>query len=63
MRHCIAIISVLISLSIHAQETEVFEYTGEVETYYVPDCVTQLEVVVKGARGGGSRTARRSPKR
>lgn len=54
MKLCFAIISILISLGFHAQETVVFEYTGEVETYYVPDCVTQLEVVVKGARGGGS---------
>ena len=54
MRHYLLSIALLCCLSLSAQEAVVFEYTGEVETYYVPECVTQLEVIVKGARGGGS---------
>ena len=36
-----------------SQEEIAFEYTGSVETYVVPACVNQLNVIVKGAKGGG----------
>jgi gliding motility-associated-like protein len=35
------------------QNTLTFTYTGEVETYTVPTCVSQLNVVLEGAAGGG----------
>jgi len=31
-----------------------FNFTGQVQTYTVPPCVTQLQVVVRGAKGGGT---------
>ena len=37
-----------------AQTPITFSYTGEVETYTVPNCVAQLEFVIKGAKGGGA---------
>ncbi len=37
-----------------AQTSISFDYTGEVETYTVPNCVAQLEFVIKGAKGGGA---------
>lgn len=40
--------------SIFSQSTTTFNYTGGVQTYTVPPCVTQLEVVVAGAQGGGN---------
>jgi gliding motility-associated-like protein len=33
--------------------TETFNYTGAVQTYTVPSCVTSIDVVVAGAKGGG----------
>ena len=30
-----------------------FAFTGEVETYTVPSCVSQIEIILKGAKGGG----------
>ncbi len=36
------------------QITTTFSYTGDVETYVVPSCVYQLNVVVKGGKGGGN---------
>lgn len=36
-----------------AQTPLVFNYTGAVETYTVPGCVSQVEVILKGAKGGG----------
>lgn len=40
------------SLWVGAQTT--FNYTGGVQEYEVPSCVTQIEVVVAGAQGGGA---------
>ena len=37
----------------HAQNTIVFNYTGAVDQYIVPPCVSQLEVTLQGAEGGG----------
>lgn len=39
--------------SLQAQ-TETFNFTGEVQTYIVPSCVTSIEVVAAGAQGGGT---------
>ena len=38
----------------YGQSEITFGYTGEVEIYVVPNCVSQLEVQLKGAAGGGS---------
>lgn len=53
MRFLIAFSLLFIGSFLHAQEAVNFTYTGEVETYEVPTCVSQLEVVLRGARGGG----------
>jgi gliding motility-associated-like protein len=37
-----------------SQNTDVFTYTGGVQTWTVPNCVTSIDVVVAGAQGGGS---------
>ena len=37
-----------------AQESVTFNYSGSVQTYTVPPCVNQLEVVLKGGAGGGT---------
>lgn len=37
----------------NGQITTTFGYTGEVELYTVPSCVYQLEIVLKGGKGGG----------
>ena len=47
------IVSSLIYFSAVSQTTTTYNYTGGVETYRVPSCISQLEVVVKGAKGGG----------
>lgn len=36
-----------------SQSTTTFNFTGDTQTYTVPPCVTQIEVVVAGAEGGG----------
>lgn len=36
-----------------AQNTTTFNFTGSVQTYTVPPCVTEIEVVAAGAQGGG----------
>ena len=43
----------LLFFSANAQDAITFGYTGEVEIYVVPNCVSQLEVELKGAAGGG----------
>jgi len=37
-----------------AQETVSYSFTGQVETYVVPACVSQLEITIQGAKGGGA---------
>ncbi len=37
-----------------SQNTTTFAYTGEVETYTVPSCVYQLNIVLEGGQGGGA---------
>lgn len=38
---------------VQGQESVFFDYTGSVQTYTVPPCVDQIEIVLKGAAGGG----------
>ncbi len=45
----------VISNLLHAQTT--FNYTGAVQTYTVPPCVTSITVTVLGAQGGDGATA------
>ena len=43
-----------ISLINWAQTTVNFNYTGSAQTWTVPPCVTSINVVARGAKGGGS---------
>lgn len=54
MRFFLTVLIFLGSVIAQAQTTIVFDYTGEVEQYTVPPCVSQLEITIAGARGGGS---------
>ena len=47
------IVACFYSSSATSQITTTFSYTGEVETYVVPSCVYQLNVVLEGGEGGG----------
>ena len=49
---CLACATIL-SYSANAQDAITFGYTGDVEIYVVPNCVSQLEIELKGAAGGG----------
>lgn len=55
MNRILLLICALFSLEIaHCQlGTTSFNFTGTVQTYTVPACVTQLQVFVRGAKGGG----------
>ena len=46
--------SLLLMPMAQAQSPITYEYTGEVEIYIVPSCVSQLEVQLQGAAGGGA---------
>ena len=54
MRYFLTALILLGGVIIHAQTTIVYDYTGEVEQYIVPACVTQLEITLRGAKGGGT---------
>lgn len=43
-----------ISSGAFAQEAVTFNYTGAVQTYTVPPCVSQIQVTLKGGAGGGA---------
>ena len=47
------LIACFFSQNAFGQITTTFSYTGEVETYIVPSCVYQLNVVLEGGEGGG----------
>lgn len=56
IRYQVLVFFALIGISadeIHAQITTTYAYTGDVQTYTVPSCVYALDVVIKGAKGGG----------
>jgi gliding motility-associated-like protein len=46
-----ALIAMLLSVSVYSQN---YTFTGNVETYTVPPCVTSITVVAAGAKGGGN---------
>jgi hypothetical protein len=49
------IISFIFGLSIYSQQqTVTFNYTGALQTWVVPQCVTSINVIAAGAKGGGS---------
>ena len=48
--------ALMCSLAAWSQPTT-FTFTGQIQTYTVPSCVTQLQYTIKGARGGGAAKA------
>jgi gliding motility-associated-like protein len=46
-------ISFFLTANAFAQETVTFNFTGAVQTYTVPSCVTSIDIVMAGAKGGG----------
>ena len=44
----------LISFTVNAQTTVTFNYTGASQTWTVPPCVTNIDVNINGAQGGGT---------
>ena len=50
----IVIVAAFINFSAVSQNTITYNYTGDVETYVVPSCVSQLNVVIEGGQGGGA---------
>ena len=44
----------LLPLGAWGQTVTTFNYTGGVQTYTVPACVSSLEVTAKGGQGGGA---------
>ncbi|MBI48993.1 MAG: hypothetical protein CL850_01715 [Crocinitomicaceae bacterium] len=53
MRHLLTLLLFIYCSIFSAQETITYSFTGQVETYVVPACVSQLEITVQGAKGGG----------
>mgnify|MGYP000300366144 CR=1 FL=1 len=43
----------LFSLPLFAQQSVTFNYTGAIQTWTVPPCVYNIQVDVRGAKGGG----------
>ena len=50
----LSILSCLLNISFSQTQTVNFNYTGSVQTWTVPQCVTSINVVVAGAKGGGT---------
>jgi len=46
-------ISFFLAANAFAQESVTFNFTGAVQTYTVPSCVTSIDIVMAGAKGGG----------
>src|SRR5690606_12699146 len=53
-KHLLLFILLIVAGTGFSQTPTTFNYTGGVQTYTVPPCVTQIEVVVAGAKGGGN---------
>jgi|688.fasta_scaffold00017_23 hypothetical protein len=56
---CMKLISFIVSIflffiSLSQTQTVTFNYTGAVQTWVVPPCVTSINVVAAGAKGGGA---------
>ena len=55
MKKCGVVLAVLLtSAFVNAQVTQTFTYTGTIETFTVPPCVTSLTIEAKGAQGGNN---------
>ena len=55
MRIVFSILLVLSSVfNILFAQSQTFNYTGNVQTWTVPPCVTSINVIVAGAKGGGN---------
>lgn len=50
----LTLLSCLLNFSFSQSQTINFNYTGVVQTWVVPPCVTSINVVVAGAKGGGN---------
>ena len=50
----LALLSCLINISFSQTQIVNFNYTGSVQNWIVPPCVTSINVVVAGAKGGGN---------
>ncbi|MCC5923765.1 MAG: gliding motility-associated C-terminal domain-containing protein [Crocinitomicaceae bacterium] len=50
----VSLLVVFCSLLVNSQTTENFTFTGSTQTWIVPNCVYEIQVVARGARGGGS---------
>ena len=46
-------LSIISLLSVEAQQSVTFNYTGAIQTWTVPACVYSIQVDVRGAKGGG----------
>jgi hypothetical protein len=44
----------LFNLTYSQSQSQTFNYTGQMQTWVVPPCVTQINVVAAGAKGGGN---------
>src|SRR5690606_6251032 len=53
-KHLLLFILLIVAGAGFSQTPTTFNYTGGVQTYTVPPCVTQIEVIVAGAKGGGN---------
>ncbi|MBM3419109.1 MAG: hypothetical protein FJY17_09360, partial [Bacteroidetes bacterium] len=49
---CLCILSTNFGLLL--SQTVTFNHTGAVQTWIVPPCVTSINVIVAGAKGGGA---------
>ena len=45
---------ILINFVLSQSTTLTFNYTGNIQTWIVPPCVTSINVVAAGAKGGGN---------
>ncbi|MEY2774218.1 MAG: hypothetical protein RLZZ275_565, partial [Bacteroidota bacterium] len=54
MRPILLILCGFVVTSAAFAQPTTFTYTGQIQNYTVPSCVTQLQYVIKGARGGGA---------
>ncbi len=46
--------ALLFSTGLQAQITQTYSYTGSIQTFTVPSCVSTVTIEARGAQGGGS---------